>query len=145
MAVQGHFRQIVLDTETTGLDPAQGHKIIELGCVELAHRRLTGNHFHRYLQPDREIDADAIKVHGISTEFLLDKPRFKDVVDDFLAFVDGAELLIHNAAFDIGFLDNELRLAGISARDDGFLHGGRYLGTGAPLTSGAAQYLGCFV
>ncbi|MCO7225422.1 DNA polymerase III subunit epsilon [Pleionea sp. CnH1-48] len=105
-------RQVVLDTETTGLEPEQGHKIIEIGCVELVNRRLTGRHYHQYLQPDREIDDGAIEVHGITNEFLADKPRFADVVDDFLSFVDGAELVIHNAPFDIGFLDWELKSLG---------------------------------
>lgn len=103
-----HMRQIILDTETTGLDPAQGHRVIEIGCVELVNRRLTGNHFHRYLQPDREIDAAAVEVHGITTAFLADKPRFTEIVKDFLDFVSGAELIIHNAPFDIGFLNHEL-------------------------------------
>lgn len=103
------MRQIVLDTETTGLDPEQGHRIIEIGCVELIERRLTGNNFHVYLQPDREIDAGAIEVHGITNEFLADKPRFSDIVDDLLAYLKGAELVIHNAPFDVGFLDAELR------------------------------------
>jgi len=102
------MRQIVLDTETTGLEPAEGHKIIEIGCVELVNRRLTGNHFHVYLNPQREVDDGALEVHGISNEFLADKPLFADVVDEFLAFVKGAELIIHNAPFDIGFLDHEL-------------------------------------
>ena len=102
------MRQIVLDTETTGLDPAQGHRIIEIGCVELEKRRLTGRHFHQYVKPDREVDEAAQEVHGISDEFLQDKPEFERVVDEFLAFVKGAELLIHNAPFDIGFLDAEL-------------------------------------
>ncbi len=105
-------RQIVLDTETTGLEPAQGHRIIELGGVELVNRRLSGRHFHRYLNPEREIDAGAVEVHGLTSTFLADKPRFGEVVDEFLAFVDGAELVIHNAAFDVGFLDHELRRAG---------------------------------
>lgn len=104
------MRQIVLDTETTGLEPKHGHRIIEIGCVELINRRLTGNHFHQYLQPDREIDEGAIEVHGISNEFLIDKPRFGDVMDDFLAFVRDAELIIHNAPFDMGFLNNEFKL-----------------------------------
>jgi DNA polymerase-3 subunit epsilon len=104
------MRQIVLDTETTGLEPSQGHRIIEIGCVELVDRRLTGNHYHQYLQPDREIDEGAIEVHGISNEFLHDKPRFADVAEDFLDFVRGAELIIHNAPFDMGFLNHELRL-----------------------------------
>jgi DNA polymerase-3 subunit epsilon len=102
------MRQIILDTETTGLDPAQGHRIIEIGCVELVNRRLTGNHYHQYLQPDREIDAGAFDVHGISNEFLIDKPRFSDVADEFLDFIKGAELIIHNAPFDIGFINAEL-------------------------------------
>lgn len=101
-------RQVVLDTETTGLNPREGHKIIEIGCVELINRRLTQNKFHVYINPDREIDAGAIEVHGISNEFLQDKPRFKDIVDDYLAFTTGAELIIHNAPFDVGFLNHEL-------------------------------------
>lgn len=101
-------RQIVLDTETTGLEPEQGHRIIEIGCVEMIDRRLTGNNFHQYLQPDREIDARAVEVHGITNEFLADKPRFADIVEDFLGFVTGGELIIHNAPFDVGFLNHEL-------------------------------------
>ena len=99
-------RQIVLDTETTGLEPSQGHRIIEIGCVELINRRLTGNNYHQYLQPDREIDEGALQVHGISNEFLKDKPRFADVVDDLMSYLKGAELVIHNAPFDVGFLDH---------------------------------------
>ncbi len=106
------MRQVVLDTETTGLEPEQGHRIIEIGCVELDNRRLTGRRFHQYLQPDRDIDEGAVEVHGITNEFLADKPRFNDVVGDFLAFIEGAELIIHNAPFDVGFIDNELRLIG---------------------------------
>jgi DNA polymerase III subunit epsilon len=102
------MRQIVLDTETTGLDPREGHRLIEVGCVELIDRRLTGNNFHQYLQPDREIDADAMAVHGITNDFLRDKPRFAEVAEDFLRYVTGSELIIHNAAFDTGFLDHEL-------------------------------------
>lgn len=101
------MRQIILDTETTGLEPKQGHRIIEIGCVEMVNRRLTGNHFHQYLQPDREIDAGAIEVHGITNEFLADKPRFEDIAEDFLAFIKDAELVIHNAPFDVGFIDSE--------------------------------------
>jgi DNA polymerase-3 subunit epsilon len=101
------MRQIVLDTETTGLEP-KDHKIIEIGCVELVDRRLTGNNFHQYLQPDREIDAGAVEVHGITNEFLADKPRFEDVAEDLIAYLKGAELIIHNAPFDVGFLDREL-------------------------------------
>lgn len=106
------MRQIVLDTETTGLDAARGHRLIELGCVELLARRASGSHFHRYLNPERDIDAGAQAVHGISIEFLADKPRFADVVDEFLAYIKGAELVIHNAAFDIGFIDAELARLG---------------------------------
>lgn len=106
------MRQIVLDTETTGLEPEQGHRIIEIGCVELRGRRLTGKDFHHYLNPDREIDAGAIEVHGITNEMLADKPRFANLVDDLIEYLRGAELLIHNAAFDVGFLDKELEWAG---------------------------------
>jgi len=105
-----HTRQIVLDTETTGLNPKEGHRIIEIGCVELINRRLTGNHFHVYINPEREIDQGAIDVHGITNEFLQDKPKFKDIVDDYAGFTEGAELIIHNAPFDIGFLNHELSL-----------------------------------
>lgn len=101
-------RQVVLDTETTGLNPQEGHRIIEIGCVELINRRLTKNHFHVYINPERTIDAGAIEVHGITNEFLTDKPLFKDIVQDFLAFIRGAELVIHNAPFDVGFLNHEL-------------------------------------
>ena len=103
------MRQIILDTETTGLDPADGHRIIEIGCVEMVGRRLTGNNYHQYLQPDREIDAGAIEVHGITNEFLADKPRFADIVGDFVEYIEGAELVIHNAPFDVGFINHELR------------------------------------
>ncbi|HOB63407.1 MAG TPA: DNA polymerase III subunit epsilon [Candidatus Competibacteraceae bacterium] len=105
-------RQVVLDTETTGLDPAQGHRVIEIGCIELLNRRLTGQHFHVYLQPDRRIDAEAIKIHGITNEFLADQPRFAEVAEEFLDFVRDAELIIHNAAFDLNFLNHELRRCG---------------------------------
>ena len=101
-------RQILLDTETTGLEPEQGHRIIEIGCVEMIDRCLTGNNFHQYLQPDREIDAAAVEVHGITNEFLVDKPRFADIVGDFIDYVRGSELIIHNAPFDVGFLNHEL-------------------------------------
>ncbi|MEO5573570.1 MAG: DNA polymerase III subunit epsilon [Gammaproteobacteria bacterium] len=104
------MRQIILDTETTGLDPAQGHRIIEIGCVELVNRRLTQRRFQYYLQPDRPIDPGAIAVHGITNEFLADKPRFADIATEFLDFIRGAELIIHNAAFDVAFISNELRL-----------------------------------
>jgi DNA polymerase-3 subunit epsilon len=104
----GNNRQIVLDTETTGLEPEQGHRIIEIGCIEMVERRLTGNNFHVYLQPDRGIDAAAVEVHGITNEFLADKPRFSDIAADLLNYLRGAELVIHNAPFDVGFLDAEL-------------------------------------
>jgi DNA polymerase-3 subunit epsilon len=104
------MRQLVLDTETTGLDPASGHRIIEIGCIEMLHRKPTGNRFHVYLNPEREVDAGAVEVHGLSNEFLADKPRFVDIATDFVSFVQGAELIIHNAPFDVGFLDHELRL-----------------------------------
>lgn len=106
------MRQIVLDTETTGLDPSQGHRIIEIGCVEIENRRPTGRHFHCYLNPDREIDEGAVQVHGITSAFLADKPRFSQVAEDFLRFVSGAELIIHNAPFDMGFLNSEFVLIG---------------------------------
>ncbi len=106
------MRRIVLDTETTGLEPSEGHRVIEIACVELFDRRPTGRNFHRYLNPEREIDAAAVQIHGLTAEFLADKPRFPDVADEFIEFVEGAELLIHNAAFDVGFLDAELALAG---------------------------------
>lgn len=106
----GGHRQIVLDTETTGLDPKQGHKIIEIGCVELINRRLTGNHYHQYINPEREVEAGAIEVHGITNEMLADKPTFVQIRDDFMNFIRGAELVIHNAPFDVGFIDHELRL-----------------------------------
>jgi DNA polymerase-3 subunit epsilon len=104
------MRQIVLDTETTGLETSQGHRIIEIGCVELVNRRLTGQHYHQYINPQREIDQGAIEVHGITNDFLTDKPEFEQVAAEFLEFVDGAELVIHNAPFDLGFLNYELSL-----------------------------------
>lgn len=102
------MRQIVLDTETTGLEPAQGHRIIEIGCLEVLNRRISGNTYHVYLNPERDIDAGAVQVHGLTREFLADKPRFGDIAGDFLAFVRDAELVIHNAPFDVAFLDAEL-------------------------------------
>ena len=104
------MRQIVLDTETTGLEPEQGHRVIEIGAVELIDRELTGETFHAYLNPQREIDEGALQVHGIDADFLADKPRFAEISEDFLAFVRDAELVIHNAPFDVGFLDRELSL-----------------------------------
>lgn len=104
-------RQIVLDTETTGLSPEAGHRVIEIGCLEIVDRKLTGEQFHIYLNPEREIDKAAVKVHGIESDFLKDKPLFTEIMDDFLAFVQGAELIIHNAPFDTGFLNAELKRA----------------------------------
>ena len=106
------MRQVVLDTETTGLDPQQGHRIIEIGGVELVNRRLTDRRLHYYLQPDREIDDGALEVHGITRDFLQDKPRFAEVHADILSFVGGAEVIIHNAPFDVAFLDHELARLG---------------------------------
>lgn len=103
------MRQVVLDTETTGIDPQQGHRIIEIGCVELINRRLTGNHYHQYINPGRAVEQEAIEVHGITNEFLVDKPRFDDVVQDFVDFISGAQLVIHNAPFDVGFMNHEFK------------------------------------
>lgn len=104
------MRQVVLDTETTGLEPSQGHRIIEIGCVELVSRRITQQRYHQYINPERAIDEGALEVHGISNTFLADKPVFFQIVDDFLEFVRGAELIIHNAPFDVGFINHELNL-----------------------------------
>lgn len=104
------MRQIILDTETTGISPSEGHRIIEIGCLELENRRLTGRSFHHYLQPDREIEQEAINVHGITNEFLIGKPRFADIAQEFMQFISGAELIIHNAPFDIGFINHEFKL-----------------------------------
>jgi len=101
------MRQIVLDTETTGIDPNEGHRIIEIGCVEVVERELTGRNYHVYVNPEREVEAEAISVHGITNEFLADKPLFADIAEEFFEFIKGAELVIHNAAFDIGFMDSE--------------------------------------
>ena len=104
------LRQIILDTETTGLDPKSGHRVIEIGCIELVNRKFTGEQFHIYLNPDRDSDEGALEVHGLTTEFLSDKPRFKDIYEEFLKFISGSELLIHNAEFDVNFLDHEIKL-----------------------------------
>ncbi len=101
------MRQIVLDTETTGIDPNDGHRIIEIGCVEVVEREITGRNYHVYINPEREVEAEAITVHGITNEFLADKPTFADIADEFFEFIKGAELVIHNAAFDVGFMDAE--------------------------------------
>ena len=106
------MRQVVLDTETTGIDISAGNRLIEIGCVELVNRKLTGRHYHQYVNPHFQVEEGAFNVHGISNEFLADKPDFIDVQDEFMAFVDGAELVIHNAPFDVGFLNHELKLAG---------------------------------
>lgn len=106
------MRQVVLDTETTGLDPKTGHRIIEIGCVELVNRKLTGRHYHQYINPEREVDDGAIEVHGITNEYLQDKPVFAQIADEFMTFCEGAELVIHNAPFDVGFINWELKLLG---------------------------------
>lgn len=111
-------RQIVLDTETTGLNPRLGNRVIEIGCVELVNRKLTGNNFHRYINPERDSEEGALAVHGLTTEFLSDKPTFAQVADEFLEFVRGAELVIHNAPFDMGFLNAEFDRLGLSKLDD---------------------------
>jgi DNA polymerase-3 subunit epsilon len=100
-------RVVVLDTETTGIDPSQGHRIIEIGCVEMVERQLTGRHYHVYINPEREVEAEAMSVHGITDDFLADKPLFRDVADEFFRFIEGAQLVIHNAPFDVGFMDSE--------------------------------------
>ncbi|QUX95409.1 DNA polymerase III subunit epsilon [Marinomonas sp. CT5] len=106
------MRQVVLDTETTGIDPKQGHRIIEIGCVEMIGRKLTNRHFHVYINPGREVEEEAFRVHGISNEFLADKPRFHEIAQEFFDFIKGAELIIHNAPFDVGFMDHEFSLVG---------------------------------
>ncbi len=106
------MRQVVLDTETTGLEAARGHRVIEIGCIELLNRRASGRHFHSYLNPEREVDEGARAVHGLALADLQDKPRFGEVVDELLRFIAGAELIIHNASFDLGFLDAELARLG---------------------------------
>jgi len=106
------MRQVVLDTETTGLSPQQGHRITEIGCLEMVNRRSTGNTFQTYLNPEREVDAGAARITGLSWDKLRDEPKFAEVVDDFMSFINGAELIIHNAPFDLGFLDHELKIYG---------------------------------
>lgn len=115
---QQNNRSVILDTETTGMPVGDGHRIIEIGCVELIGRRLTGRHFHVYLQPDRESDEGAIGVHGITDTFLIGKPRFAEVAEEFFEFIQGAQLIIHNAAFDVGFINNEFALIGQHERAD---------------------------
>ncbi|MBU0455257.1 MAG: DNA polymerase III subunit epsilon [Gammaproteobacteria bacterium] len=104
------MRQIVLDTETTGLDYSRGHRVIEIGCIELVNRRITQSNFHQYINPEREIEEGAMAVHGITNEFLLDKPRFEEIVQAFIEFIGDSELIIHNAPFDVGFLNHEIHL-----------------------------------
>lgn len=104
------MRQIVLDTETTGIDPSQGHRIIEIGCVELVDRKITGNTYHVYINPMREVETEAVQVHGITNQFLADKPQFNEIADGFIDFIRGSELIIHNAPFDVGFMDAEFAL-----------------------------------
>lgn len=111
------MRQIVLDTETTGLEPAEGHRIIEIGCIELLDRRFTGHTFHEYVNPDREVEPGALEIHNLSNEFLSNKPRFAEIAQSFLKFIEGAELVIHNAAFDVTFINNELRILGHADAD----------------------------
>ncbi len=140
------MRQVVLDTETTGLEPEQGHRVIEIGCVELVNRRKTGRKFHRYLRPDRAIDRAAQHVHGITDEFLAQQPRFAEVVDELIEFVNGAELVIHNAAFDIAFLDAELqRLPGPARRMMRPLYGDRHAAAREADAPGPAQQSRCAV
>ncbi|MGB0734235.1 MAG: DNA polymerase III subunit epsilon [Pontibacterium sp.] len=110
------MRQIVLDTETTGIEPVDEHNIIEIGCVEMVNRRLTGRTYHQFTRPFREVEAEAMEVHGITDEFLADKPRFTEIAAEFIEFIDGAELIIHNAAFDVGFLNSELKRNGYEER-----------------------------
>jgi DNA polymerase-3 subunit epsilon len=110
-------RVIILDTETTGLEPKQGHRIIEVGCVELINRRFTGNNFHFYLNPQRDIDEGAVAVHGLTSEFLADKPLYEDIADDLHTYLKGAEVVIHNAPFDVGFINHEYQLMGSEFAD----------------------------
>lgn len=105
-------RQIVLDTETTGLEPEKGHRIIEVGCLEMVNRRITGSTFHRFINPQRDIERDAEDVHGITNEFVQDKPLFREIIDELITYIDGAELIIHNAPFDVNFLNHEFNWAG---------------------------------
>ncbi|MES2125718.1 MAG: DNA polymerase III subunit epsilon [Pseudomonadota bacterium] len=107
------MRQIVLDTETTGLNPRQGNRVIEVGCVELVNRVLTGNNFHRYINPERESEEGALGVHGLTSEFLSDKPKFHEIAEELRAYISGAEVIIHNAPFDLGFLNHEFNLLGL--------------------------------
>lgn len=111
------MRQIILDTETTGIDPKEGHRLVEIGAVEMINRRLTGNSYHQYINPERHIDAEVVAVHGIDDEKVANEPVFADVADEFWAFIAGAELVIHNAAFDVGFIDHELAMLNKKRRE----------------------------
>lgn len=111
------MRQIVLDTETTGLAPALGHRVVEIAAVELVNRRLTSKHFHRYVNPERDSEEAALQIHGLTREFLSDKPKFKEIAAEFLDLINGAELVIHNAAFDVAFVNHELNLLGLHPID----------------------------
>ena len=132
------MRRIVLDTETTGLEPEQGHRIIEIACLELYDRRPTGRHFHRYVNPERDIDIAATQVHGLTAEDLADKPRFADIADELLEFLDDAELLIHNAPFDVAFLNAELARIAAARRSRSLCTRDRHAGAGARAASGQA-------
>ena len=110
------LRQIVLDTETTGLEPSAGHRIIEIGCIEILDRRITSKRYHQYINPEREIDAGAVEVHGLTSDFLSGKPKFAEIAQEFIDFISGAELIIHNAPFDVGFIDAELAMLGAEWR-----------------------------
>ena len=115
--MNSNIHQIVLDTETTGLEYKHGHRIVEIGVVELRNRQFTGNRFHYYLNPGRESDEGALQVHGLTTKFLQDKPRFHEIVEELLNFINGAELIIHNAPFDVGFINQELNLINLQTLD----------------------------
>ncbi len=137
------MRQIVLDTETTGLEVSQGHRIIEIGCVELDNRRLTGNHYHQYIKPNRDIDQGAIEVHGITNEFLADKPLFEHVARTSWSLFSGAELIIHNAPFDLGFLNSELQRLDLKAASvETAVPGDRHAGHGTQQAPRTAQQPG---
>jgi DNA polymerase-3 subunit epsilon len=123
------MRQIILDTETTGLDPNDGHRVIEIGCIEMVNRRLTDRTFHVYINPERNIDQEAIEVHGITNEFLADKPNFAGIVDEFVEFVRGAELIAHNASFDMNFLESELKRIPGAPSIFSLMHGGAAIDT----------------
>ena len=123
------MRQIILDTETTGLDPKDGHRVIEIGCIELVNRRLTDQTFHVYINPERQIDQEAIDVHGITNEFLADKPNFAGIADEFVEFIRDAELIAHNASFDINFLDSELSRIPEAPNIFSLMHGGAAIDT----------------